>query len=43
MQAGFDAGRALWGRGDPWQQTPPVLGDVPGWQIELIQDAATPD
>ncbi len=42
MQAGFDAGLALWKQGDPWMTTPPVLGDVAGWQLRLIEEAGLP-
>ena len=38
MQAGFDAGRAMWDEGDPWLRRPPILSDIPGWQLELIKN-----
>jgi hypothetical protein len=43
MRAGFDAGMAMWKQGDPWIHTPPPVGDVPGWQIRLIEDIGVPE
>jgi hypothetical protein len=36
MQAGFDAGYALGKSPDPWSDTPPLLGDIPDWALEVM-------
>jgi hypothetical protein len=38
MRAGFNAGRALAMRPDPWTRTPPNSGDIPPWAFkELVE------
>ena len=36
MRAGFDAGRALAKQPNPWTHTPPNLGDIPAWMMEVV-------
>ena len=39
MRAAFDAGRALASESEPWQSTPPNVGDIPPWAMEAINTA----
>ncbi len=36
MQAGFDGGYDLGKSPDPWSDVPPLLGDVPDWALEVM-------
>ena len=36
MRAGFDAGRALALKPDPWQSAPPNSGDIPSWVLKAM-------
>jgi predicted acylesterase/phospholipase RssA/outer membrane murein-binding lipoprotein Lpp len=36
MRAGFDAGRALAKQRNPWTHTPPNLGNIPAWMMDVI-------
>ena len=38
MRNGFDAGRAMAKKPDPWSNTPPMLGDFPPWVLKAIQN-----
>ncbi|MTW22569.1 patatin-like phospholipase family protein [Allochromatium palmeri] len=36
MRAGFDAGRALAKKSDPWLSAPPKSGDIPSWILKAM-------
>ncbi len=40
MRTGFDAGRAMAKKSNPWTHAPPILGDFPPWALKAIQNPA---